>query len=139
MANEKFEMVNGKSNVCSSIGGSCAGQARMPVLLVVRVEHVLVYFARLASETGRAVAAGNLVTRVLHFRITSESSGLSNRSRRGKSEHYRAASPLTAGRPKISDFFRDLRFRATTSATEKKPAQLEISDLRFEISRLGDG
>ena len=73
----------------------------MPVLLVVRVEHVLVYFARLASETGRAVAAGNLVTQVLHFRITSESSGLSNRSRRGKSEHYRAASPLTAGRPKV--------------------------------------
>lgn len=30
----------------------------MPTLVVVRVEHVLVYFVCLASETGRAVAAG---------------------------------------------------------------------------------
>jgi len=68
----------------------------------------LLYSPSLAERLGRAVAAG-FKSSVFRFIWDSDL----KISRRGKSEHYRAASPLTAGRSSN---------RATTSATENRPA-----------------
>jgi len=98
---------------------------------VVPVEQALVYCPGLAKGLGRAVAAETLKS--------SDFSGFG----RGKSEHYRAASPLTAGRLKISELSfprgilsSEIFKRRQVQQKIFQPRGFEIS---FEISNLKRG
>jgi hypothetical protein len=108
----------------------------MPVLLRLYLLNMPWYTLRAqrVEQVGRSLLEQRV--QVSHFGLHLNYAGLSFRTRRGKSEHYRAASPLTAGRAKISDFRFEISDFGRRQVQQKTNQPFAISDLR---SQNGDG
>ena len=110
------------------------------LLDAVPVEHALIYFWGLAREqVGRSLLdglslhlrieiSGSNLSRLKpsKFWISSEIAGFESGSRRGKSEHCRAASPLTAGR------LMNLRFEIFRTQISDSRSQNRDRNLRLK-------